>query len=182
MTSDPVLDYEVILGSPLLSPSTDQQQRHLPPQPPPDPRHGCCASLRLVSSGLGAATGLIVFVTFTFCYQNVEAGAWALASAAFSAIALHLFLLTRNYRLPAWHTPQSLLAIRLLTILGAMISLLATIYYIFTAISQEESMLPYSESHLLRGVWSMMTFKWTIVLVFFTKKCTKDLTQEYLRI
>jgi hypothetical protein len=144
-----------------------------------DSHRGFCMSLRLASSVLGIAAGLIVFFIFTFHYGNVEAGVWALISAVFSAMAFHLFLLYRNHRLETWHTPQSLSALRNLAILGICASISATIYYFYTALGSHESVYPYSDSHLLRGVWSMMTLKWTVALAFFSQKYKKLLDREY---
>jgi len=142
-------------------------------------RKGCCMSLKLGSSGLGIAMGLPVFFIFTFHYQNIHAGMWALVSAIFSAMAFHLYLLYRNFRLESWHTPHSLAALRNLGILAILASTSATIYYWYTAISQHEPIQPIADSHMIAGVWSFMTVKWSGALGYSSHKYKSLLDREY---
>lgn len=142
-------------------------------------RKGWCMSLKLVSSGLGIAMGLAVFFIFTFHYENIHAGMWALVSAMFSAMAFHLYLLYRNFRLESWHTPHSLAALRNLAILAILASSSATIYYWYTAFSEHESIQPISDSHMIAGVWSFMTFKWSVALGYSSHKYKVLLDREY---
>jgi hypothetical protein len=145
----------------------------------PQSRQGCAMSLKLMSSGLGIVLGIMVFFIFTFHYQNIEAGIWALVSAAFSAMVFHLYLLYRNFRLETWHTPHSLLSLRNLAILGFLASISATVYYFYTAASQHEPVYPISDSHLIRGVWAFMTLKWSVALAYYAQKYKRLLDREY---
>jgi len=142
-------------------------------------RTGCFMTFKLVSSGLGIAAGLSVFFCFGFYYQNVEAGIWALISAIFSAVCFHLYLMYRNFRLDSWHTPKSLNALKLVAIVGLITSTFASLFYFYTAIGGHESVKPYKDSHLLRGVWSFMTVKWSGGLLYTAVKYKKLLSREY---
>lgn len=133
-------------------------------------RKGWCMTLKLLSSGLGIVMGLSVFFTFTFHYKNLHAGVWGLVSSIFAAKAFHLFLLHRTLRLTRWHTPLSLSVLRCLGILGIIAGGPATVYYWYTAISQQEDFHEIGDSHTIDGVWSFMTFKWSVALALSSHK------------
>ena len=67
-------------------------------------RSGWMMWLRLSAAGLGVLMGCMVFFVFIFGYGNIAAGSWALVSAMFAGLVLHLHLVYRMHRLELWYT------------------------------------------------------------------------------
>lgn len=145
----------------------------------PEDRSGCLASFQLVMCGLGVTAGICSFFLFCFLYGNISASLWALASGVLAAIVLHLRLLYTNHRLHSWHTVHSLAANRNLGILTGVLSVGATVYYIYMAVSEGQQVFPIKDSWMIAGVWAFMTVKWSVGLVYLGHKYKCILDREY---
>lgn len=145
----------------------------------PESRSSCWMTFSLGMAGLGVVMGITVFFVFSFLYGNIHAGLWALGSGILAAIVLHLHLLFLNHRLPTWHTVHSLAANRNLGLLTLAFSIGATVYYIYTAISEHQPVYPIEDSYMIAGVWSFMTAKWSLGLVIYGHRYKRMLLEEY---
>ena len=96
---------------------------------------------KILTSSLGVIMGCIAFPVFTFLFFNIHAGLWAFLSIIQASMVLHLHLLYRSYKLESWHTPHSLIACRDLGLLTMVGGLAGTVYYFYTAVSNQ---VPYS--------------------------------------
>eukprot|EP00088_Acartia_fossae_P016373 TRINITY_DN19156_c0_g1_i1.p1 TRINITY_DN19156_c0_g1~~TRINITY_DN19156_c0_g1_i1.p1 ORF type:complete len:152 (+),score=10.94 TRINITY_DN19156_c0_g1_i1:50-505(+) len=139
----------------------------------------CSMKMKIFTSGLGVILGCIAFFVFTFQFGNYHAGLWALLSCALASIVLHQHLLYRNLQLQEWHTEHSLAALRNLGILTGLASSVASIYYVYTAVSEHQPTYPIRDSYLLGGVWAFMTFKWSVGTIYYSHKYKTILAREY---
>jgi len=136
-------------------------------------------TLQLVMSCIGVTAGICSFFIFCFLYGNIPAGLWALGSGILAAIVLHLHLLFKNHRLHSWHTVHSLAANRNLGLLTLVLSVGATVYYVYMAIGEHQSVYPIKDSYMIAAVWGFMTFKWSFALVLVGHKYKRLLDREY---
>merc|ERR1712055_593710 len=97
----------------------------------PVSRTGWWMWVKLVKAGLGVILGAIAFFIFTFVYGNIAAGAWALISAMFAGLVLHLHIVYKHHRLELYYS-----AYRLAVVRG--ISTAVTIYYAYLKISMNQ--------------------------------------------
>merc|ERR1712055_48285 len=67
-------------------------------------RSGWRMWFRLITAGLGVVMGCLVFFVFSFGYGNIPAGCWALVSAMFAGLVLHLHIMHRMHRLELWYS------------------------------------------------------------------------------
>ena len=70
----------------------------------PVSRTGWWMWVKLVKAGLGVILGAIAFFIFTFVYGNIAAGAWALISAMFAGLVLHLHIVYKHHRLELYYS------------------------------------------------------------------------------
>ena len=73
-------------------------------------RVGCLMRFKVLTAGLGILMGCCAFPVFTFVFNNVQAGIWALLSVILASMVFHLHLLYQNFKLESWHTAKSLAA------------------------------------------------------------------------
>merc|ERR1712179_449038 len=73
----------------------------------PVSRTGWWMWVKLVKAGLGVILGVIAFFVFTFVYGNIAAGAWALISAMFAGLVLHLHIVYKHRRLELYYSAYS---------------------------------------------------------------------------
>jgi len=146
---------------------------------PDESRTGCVMKLKIGSAGLGMLMGLSAFFVFSIQYHNYHAGLWALLSFILSTVVFHQHMLYSNFRLEDWHTVHSLTALRNLGILTIFSSLGATVYYVYTAVSEGQEVYPISDSLLIAGVWGFMSFKWSVATIFYSQKYKTILDREY---
>eukprot|EP00092_Neocalanus_flemingeri_P034561 GFUD01037585.1.p1 GENE.GFUD01037585.1~~GFUD01037585.1.p1 ORF type:complete len:156 (-),score=19.64 GFUD01037585.1:22-489(-) len=135
-------------------------------------RSGWRMWLRLSTAGLGVLMGCLVFFVFTFGYGNIAAGSWALVSAMFAGLVLHLHIVYRVHRLELWYSAQRLAVLRGISLGGLGISLIVTMYYVYLAViqHQQSASVSYRDSFVLASVWSFMTVKWSAGLAYFSHK------------
>ena len=69
-------------------------------------RSGWMMWIRLGTAGLGVLMGCMVFFVFTFGYGNIAAGSWALISAMFAGLVLHLHMVFKVHRLELWYSAK----------------------------------------------------------------------------
>eukprot|EP00092_Neocalanus_flemingeri_P023561 GFUD01025549.1.p1 GENE.GFUD01025549.1~~GFUD01025549.1.p1 ORF type:complete len:150 (+),score=34.57 GFUD01025549.1:45-494(+) len=144
-----------------------------------DARGGCVMVFKILTSSMGIIMGCVAFPVFTFLFVNVHAGLWALLSIIQASMVLHLHLLYKSYRLETWHTPHSLSACRDLGLLTMVGGLAGTVYYIYTAVVNQEPMFPISDSSKIAAVWAFMCVKWGAGLAFFGQKYKLVIDREY---
>merc|ERR1712106_305142 len=126
--------------------------------------------IRLGTAGLGVLMGCMVFFVFTFGYGNIAAGSWALISAMFAGLVLHLHMLFKVHRLELWYSAQRLSVLRGISLGGLLISTIVSIYYAYLAVSMHQPVYPIRDSFMIAAVWSFMTVKWSAGLAYFSHK------------
>merc|ERR1711962_196500 len=124
--------------------------------------------LRLGSAGLGVILGILMFPVWILHYGNTAAGLWALLSSLPSAIVLHMHLLHRKGRLAQKYPVARLSILRSTSLVLVLLSLVVTLYYIATAVNTHQAIHPISDSYMIAGVWSFMSFKWFTGLAYFS--------------
>eukprot|EP00091_Calanus_sinicus_P024903 TRINITY_DN9213_c0_g1_i1.p1 TRINITY_DN9213_c0_g1~~TRINITY_DN9213_c0_g1_i1.p1 ORF type:complete len:151 (+),score=49.82 TRINITY_DN9213_c0_g1_i1:45-455(+) len=118
-----------------------------------DSRSGWHMWLRLVTAGLGVFMGSMVFFVFTFGYGNIAAGSWALISAMFAGLVLHLHIVHRMHRLELWYSAQRLVVLRGISLGGLAVSTIVSIYYAYLAVSTHQPVYPIRDSLMIAAVW-----------------------------
>merc|ERR1712098_122046 len=139
-------------------------------------RNGGWMWFNLVKAGLGVIFGCLVFFVFTFGYGNITAGSWALISGMFAGLVLHLHIVYRQHRLELWYSSHRLAVVRGISLAGLCISTAVSIYYAYLAVGQPVH--PISDSYLIKTVWSFMTVKWSVGLLYFSTKYKARLEGE----
>ncbi|XP_042230579.1 heme transporter hrg1-A-like [Homarus americanus] len=145
-------------------------------------RGGCCMYFNIITAILGVIGGWSAFGVFFFYFENRQAGMWAFVSGIFAATTLFIHILYKRHTLELWYTPENLLQIRLLGLLGSLSGLVGLSSYIGIAVSHHEdlpSMNNIGTSHYFMAIWALLTFKWGMSLFGFAHVYRKRLLEEY---
>nr|XP_053645761.1 heme transporter hrg1-B-like [Cherax quadricarinatus] len=145
-------------------------------------RSGCCMYFNIFTALLGVIAGWSAFGVFFFHFENRQAGMWAFVSGTFAATTLFIHILYKQHTLETWYTPENLLQIRLLGLLGSLAGIVGTSAYIGIAVSSDEdcpSMDNIGTSHYFMAIWSLLSLKWGASLFVFSYIYRKRLLEEY---
>ncbi|XP_071519175.1 heme transporter hrg-1-like isoform X2 [Panulirus ornatus] len=145
-------------------------------------RGGCCMYFNIIIAFIGVVGGWSAFGVFFFHFENRQAGMWAFVSGTFAATTLFIHILYKKHALELWYTPENLLQIRLLGLLGLIAGLTGAAAYTGIAVTKHED-LPIMDnigtSHYFMAIWALLTLKWGASLFAFSHVYRKRLLEEY---
>lgn len=136
----------------------------------------------IITAVIGVIAGWSAFGVFFFHFENRQAGMWAFVSGTFAATTLFIHILYKKHSIELWYTPENLLQIRLLGLLGLIAGVIGTAVYIGIAISRNEgfpSMDNIGTNHYFMAIWSVLSLKWAASLCGFSHIYRKRLLEEY---
>ena len=145
----------------------------------------CRATSHICLSAVGVSAGLFGYYLFVFCYNNAQAGCWALVSAIMAAmlLALHLSHLLLNQqrqemcwfmlRLRLWQ-PATLNLMNIIGMTGIIGSLVGAIINLIIGFIKDDVLMRldgqlYPGSHYITTGWCILALLWSTQLMDISK-------------
>jgi len=126
--------------------------------------------IHILFSLVGLFGGVMGFIAFVFAFNNYHAGSWSLISGFMATFLLHIHHLDFKECLHNFYTKDRLKFTGLLGLFMTLVSFAAMMSYLVISAVQHIPMLPVENSLILGGVQAFLTMKWSISLVYFSRK------------
>lgn len=109
----------------------------------PPPKPGVPFFILLFLAVCATLGGWSVFALCFFSYKNYQAALWALASGIFACGVLHLQVLHLSNKLDIWHDKKSLGGLKVLGIIVASVSMIASGTYFALVVTRHQGNLTF---------------------------------------
>jgi len=136
--------------------------------------------LHIAFSLLGLIGGIAGFFVFVFAFYNFHAGIWSLIAGIMSTFSLHIHHMDLKNQLDSFYTKDRFKFTGLLGVFMSLVTFIAMMSYIVISGVKHIPMLPVENSLLLAGVQSFLSFKWSLSLVYFSRKHYKTFDHSRL--
>ncbi|XP_077286835.1 heme transporter hrg1-A-like [Arctopsyche grandis] len=142
----------------------------------------CCRNVwcYMFFSFIGIILGISSFICFTFVFYNYYAGVMGFYSGVLALMVFHLHRLHAKDVLRDWYSVDIFSNIEFFALIGMMIGLATTLWFIFVQLYYEPPIMPIQTSAAITTVWTFMTFKWGLILFFTSKKYSRSLEEIHL--
>jgi len=136
--------------------------------------------LHVAFSLLGLIGGIAGFFVFVFAFYNFHAGIWSLIAGIMATFSLHIHHMDLKDQLSSFYTKDRFKFTGLLGIFMSFVTLIAMISYLVISAVKQIPMMPVENSLILAGVQSFLSFKWSVSLVYFSRKHYKTFDHSRL--
>ncbi|KAF5275082.1 hypothetical protein FQA39_LY07019 [Lamprigera yunnana] len=131
----------------------------------------------LIISAFYTFAGISGFVAFLIL-GNYPSAVWAIVTGILSGFTTHLRWLKHKNYLNQWYDPKELIPLARVGFVFYTIGVMGVVYHTAIEILSKKPLLPVKQSEVICIVWSFMTVKSGILLMFTARSYCKTRQQE----